>query len=223
MSLTRRRRVVIQILVLFGSLLVLNLSQPPLIADAFNREEPPTYYGDPPPGPTYLPDFTNQPTAPAHQKFGIAAHPWYLDMFLDKFIAYYKDLKITTVRLPLEWKTLEPQFGVFDWSLNDRLLNRLQDEGFDIVVEFVTVQVWASRNQAECTKSDVECDADPKYLPHLAEVATSIVKRYPFIRNWEFWNEPDWWPGMGKYDVSIYATWLKAFYDAVKKVDKTLV
>lgn len=222
MSLAFRRHVAMQVLILVCSLFLLSLAQPPVVANAFNREEPPTYFGDPPPGPAYQLNLTNQPTAPAHQKFGIAAHPWWLDMFLDQFIAYYKDLKITTVRLPVEWKVLEPQPGVYDWNLYDRLLNRLQDEGFEIVAEFVTMPVWASRNQAECAKSDLDCDADPQFLPRMAQLASATAKHYPFIRNWEFWNEPDWWPHMGKYDVAIYATWLRTFYDAVKKVDNTL-
>jgi hypothetical protein len=221
MSLTLKRRVTFFVVILFFSLFVLNLTN----AAAFDRDEPPTYYGDPPPELlNFQPDLTNMPTtATAAQKFGIAAHPWWLDMFLDQFIAYYKDLKITTVRLPVEWKTLEPQPGVYSWELNDRLLNRLQAEGFEVVAEFVTMPAWASLNPEECAKNDLACKPDEQALPRLTGMSAALVKRYPFIRSWEFWNEPDEWPYFGKNLIEVYGLYLKTFYDAVKKVDPFLM
>ena len=108
MSLTLKRRVTVLVVILLGSLFFLNLSE----ASAFDRTESPTYYGDPPPELlNFQPNLTNLPTtATARQKFGIAAHPWWLDMFLDQFIAYYKDLKITTVRLRVVGKV--PELGL---------------------------------------------------------------------------------------------------------------
>src|SRR5438105_1050504 len=67
MSLAHRRRVTMLVLAWFCLLLVTNLSEPPGIAGAFNRDEPPTYYGDPPPGPAFQPNLTNQPTAPGNR------------------------------------------------------------------------------------------------------------------------------------------------------------
>jgi hypothetical protein len=175
------------------------------------------------PDTAFNPDVTNLPTAPARQKFGIAAHPWWLDMFLDRFIAYYKDLKVTTVRLPFEWKVVEPQAGVYDFSREDRILNRLTDEGFEVVVEFVTVPIWASTNPEQCIKDDLLCRLDPRYSERLAQVTQTAVQRYPFIRNWEFWNEPDLWQNFGKRDISDYAPWLKIFYESVKRADPTVL
>jgi hypothetical protein len=171
---------------------------------------------------SFQPSVLNMPTAPAFQKFGIAAHPWWLDMFEDRFIAYYKDLKVTTVRLPFEWKVIEPQQGVYDWSREDRLLHRLNDEGFEVVAEFVTIPPWASLNKSECVKEDFKCKPNPNALQDLAKVTFASIKRYPFVRNWEFWNEPDLWPYMGSRDISDYAYWLKGFYDAAKRADPTV-
>ncbi len=183
----------------------------------------PATYQDPPPGPAFQPNLINLPSAPAQQKFGIAAHPWWLDVFLDQFIAYYKDLKITSVRLPFNWKDMEPGRGVYQWSLTDRLLNRLNDEGFEVIAEFVTVPVWASVNQAECAASDLQCDPDPRYTADMNRAAQAAVKRYPFIRYWEFWNEPDEWPHMGQNDIAKYTLWLRAFYEGAKKADPTVL
>jgi hypothetical protein len=187
-------------------------------ATALAEDSPtrPDFLIDTPYNPPFL---AGLPTGPLPQKFGIATHPWWLEMFLDRFIEYYKDLKITTVRLPFEWKAIELQPDIYDWSREDRLLNRLSDEGFEVVAEFVTVPVWASSNPEECAKEDLNCRLDPKYASQLAKIAKASVKRYPFIRHWEFWNEPDLWPNFGQKDIGDYAPWLKIFYDAAKSTD----
>jgi hypothetical protein len=153
------------------------------------------------------------PTGARANSYGIAAHPWWLKLQLDNFIKYYKDLHVNVVRLPVEWKTLEPNPASYDWSLNDRLLNRLNDEGFQVIAEFVTIPVWASSNPAECAKDDVQCGFgnDSTVKAHLQTLATMLVKRYPFIRMWEFWNEPDFWPHAGK-NIDDYAPYLQTFY-----------
>jgi hypothetical protein len=174
--------------------------------------------------PTFAPDLLNQPTtATARQKFGIAAHPWWLDWYLDKFIAYYKDLGITTVRLPYEWKVIEPKPNEYDWTLNDRLLRRLHAEGFELVLEVITVPVWAAGNPEECASWDFLCYPDNKYEQHMTRLAELSVQRYPFVRYYEFWNEPDYWPNFGSGKIERYGFWLKAFYDGVKKTDPSVL
>ncbi len=163
----------------------------------------------------------NLPTGANHHRVGIATHPWWLDMHLDTFVANFKQLGVGVVRLPLEWKTLEPAPGQYSWSLNDRLLSRLNDEGFEIVVEFVTIPVWASNNPTECAKADLNCAFSPVASGQFEAVVEAAARRYPFVRYWEFWNEPEQWPNAGR-DVSIYGAWLKLFYRAVKKADPTM-
>ncbi|HEX2913639.1 MAG TPA: beta-galactosidase [Chloroflexia bacterium] len=164
----------------------------------------------------------NLPTGASHFTFGIATHPWWLDMHLDTFIYNFKQLKTGLIRLPVEWKTIEPEPGKYDWSLNDRLLDRLNDEGFEVVAEFVTIPPWASANPAECAKSDIACAFNPDNLNHFRQTVAEIAKRYPFIRYWEFWNEPEQWPNAGR-DVCQYGRWLRAFYQSIKQVDPTML
>lgn len=184
---------------------------------------PPVY--DTPPGPPLISQWLNLPSSPIHQKFGIAAHPWWLDLFLDQFVAYYKDLHVTSVRLPIEWKTLQSDPGVLDWRLYDRLLNRLSEEGFEVIGEFVTIPYWISNNRQECLSSDLNCGLanDPETRQRFSEMVDLLARRYPAVRYWEFWNEPEYWPHMGMRDIGDYAPWLRLFYDTVKKVDPTLI
>ncbi len=159
------------------------------------------------------------PTGARSHHYGIAAHPWWLKLQLDNFIKYYKDLHVGIVRLPVEWKTLEPSPGNYDFELNDRLLNRLNDEGFQIIAEFVTVPPWAASNYDECVKADLQCrfKTSQDVKDHLGAMAAALAKRYPFIRMWEFWNEPEQWPNIR--DIAVYGPLLHTFYTATKQAD----
>src|SRR5579884_899876 len=53
--------------------------------------------------------------------FGIAGHAWWLDEHFDTFLGFYRDLGVTGVRIPLDWKRFEPQEGQYDFSLFDRV------------------------------------------------------------------------------------------------------
>jgi hypothetical protein len=163
----------------------------------------------------------NLPTS-NYYRVGIATHPWWLDMHLDTFIYNFKQLGVGVVRLPFEWKTFEPQPGQFDWSVADRLYPRLNDEGFEIVAEFITIPPWASSNPAECAKSDIDCGFNVAYASQFQAGVEAAAARYPFIRHWEFWNEPEQWPNAGR-QVPVYNTWLNLFYQAIKKTDPTML
>ncbi len=167
-------------------------------------------------------DASNRPTGAASHKIGIATHPWWLDMHLDTFIYHFKQLGVGVVRLPVEWKSIEPQPGQYDWAVNDRLLNRLNDEGFEIVAEFVTIPPWASANKAECASADISCAFNPAHSARFQAAVEATARRYPFVRNWEFWNEPEMWPQAGN-NVTVYATWLSLFYQSIKRVDSTML
>ncbi len=158
------------------------------------------------------------PTGGVGQRIGIATHPWWLEMHLDTFISNFKQLGVGVVRIPFEWKMIEPQPGQFDWRQSDKLLTRLNDEGFSVVLEFVTMPVWASNNPAECAKYDLNCAYSPLASGYFEQMVEASARRYPFVRHWEFWNEPEQWPNAGR-DVSVYGSWLKLFYRAIKRVD----
>ena len=49
---------------------------------------------------------------------------------------------------------------------------------------------------------------------------TELVARYPEVRRWEFWNEPEMWAGLRR--ASDFEPWYRAFYTAAKSVDPRL-
>lgn len=153
--------------------------------------------------------------------FGVAGHAWWLDEHLDTFVAAYRDLGTTSIRLSIDWKYIEPSPGSYRWDRYDRVLSRLVDEQFTIVGVFVTIPPWASSNPAGCgieEREPEDCDLEEQHAAAFENVARAIVTRYPFIRHWEFWNEPELWLRFGA-DIGNYLVWLKRFYTVVKRVD----
>src|ERR671933_369615 len=61
--------------------------------------------------------------------FGIAGHAWWSDEHFDEFLRMYRELGITGVRIPLDWKTFEPEEGRYDFSTFDRVFPRLDAAG----------------------------------------------------------------------------------------------
>ncbi|MDQ6908059.1 MAG: beta-galactosidase, partial [Chloroflexota bacterium] len=158
-------------------------------------------------------------------KFGIAGHMWWLDSHLNEFMAYYHQLGITNVRLSLDWKTLEPQPGQYDFAQFDRVLNRLAAENIEVIASFVAAPAWASPDSAACAKAQQEFDKErltcgirPDAEPQFRAAVRTVAARYPFIRLWEFWNEPELWSLMG-HEVADYLRWLRPFYDEIHAVN----
>lgn len=158
-------------------------------------------------------------------KYGIAGHMWWLDSHLDEFIAQYHTLGITSVRLSIDWRTFQPQPEQFVWVQYDRVLNRLAAEHIEVIGSFVTAPAWASSDPAACAQAQQVyslepniCDISPTADPQFRAAVRAVAARYPFIRLWEFWNEPEYWAHMGK-DVADYLRWLRPFYDEMHAVN----
>ena len=48
------------------------------------------------------------------------------------------------------------------------------------------------------------------------ETIRQLAARYPEVRRWEFWNEPEMWDGAR--NAPDYEWWYRAFYAAIKAV-----
>jgi hypothetical protein len=156
--------------------------------------------------------------------FGIAGHAWWLDQHLETFVGAYRDLGVTTVRLSVDWKYIEPTPGVYRWDRYDRVLDRLVDEHLTIVAVFVTVPPWAASDPTACAVEEREprdCDLRGDQIEAFERVVRATVTRYPFIRAWEFWNEPELWRHLGE-DVGDYLPLLSRFYRIVKEIDPSV-
>jgi hypothetical protein len=148
---------------------------------------------------------------------GIVGHWWYLEPNLARFLDAYADLGVTTVRITVDWRQIEPEPGRWDFARTDRLFGALIERGIEPVPVFATIPAWASLNPEACRVKELSCEPDPDKLAGLEITSLLLVSRYPRVTRWEFWNEPEMWPGMA--DPSTFQRWHRAFYRGAKRAN----
>jgi Beta-galactosidase len=151
--------------------------------------------------------------------FGIAGHAWWSDEHFDTFLRMYRELGITGVRIPLDWKTFEVEEGRYDFSMFDRVLPRLDAAGLTLTVYFVTVPAWATSNPDACRLQEQEfCDFPATREAQYRLAARAALTRYPFVRYWEAGNEPEQWRRQGN-NPADYLRMLRPFYEEAKAIN----
>jgi hypothetical protein len=114
-------------------------------------------------------------------------------------------LGVDTVRYTLRWDRIavyrprhaaDPNDPGYDWAFTDALLTGLHRHGIDVVLTLWGTPVWANRWNK------------PSYPPEsqsaLALFATATAKRYPWVRHWEVWNEPNQVGGLNPNRPKLY-------------------
>ena len=118
---------------------------------------------------------------PAPAPMGIAGHAWWSDEHFDTFLQMYRDLGITAVRIPLDWKRFEPRDGQYDFSVFDRVFPRLVAAGLELTVYFVTVPAWATSNPAPARSTSRSSATsprarEPQYRPPCAQARCAATR-----------------------------------------------
>jgi hypothetical protein len=151
--------------------------------------------------------------------FGIAGHAWWSEEHFDTFMQFYRDLGITGVRIPLDWKTFERREGQYDFSMFDRVFPRLAEAGLELTVYFVTVPPWATSNPGACEIHEQNfCDFPEARHAQYRAAARAAISRYPFVRYWEVGNEPELWRRQG-FEPADYLRQLRLFYEEAKALN----
>ncbi|NMN97773.1 glycosyl hydrolase [Antrihabitans stalactiti] len=139
---------------------------------------------------------------------------------LDRQSREISERKIRWVRLTIEWPIVNQEFGTFDWTSTDNLVNSFHDRGTEILGVATWAPTWAVPPQNQLVKHPAP--ADPARFAEFVSIAT---KRYQNrIRTWEIWNEPNigiaFGPGV---NVNLYAAMLIRSYAAIKAIDPNIV
>ncbi len=92
-------------------------------------------------------------------------------------------LGLDVVRVTLFWHRTEPAPGRFAWRRSDRLLRALHAQGLDPVVTLWGTPAWASNSGLP--------NAAPVDGADFARFAEAAAERYPDVRHWTIWNEPN--------------------------------
>jgi hypothetical protein len=118
-------------------------------------------------------------------QFGIQDDAWleHGPGTLSSRVAKLDRLGLDVVRLTLDWQRAEPRPGRYRWGRSDRLLGALRARGLAPVVTLWGTPAWANGgfgpNVAPTDAYDFET------------FAREAALRYPFVRNWVVWNEPN--------------------------------
>jgi hypothetical protein len=102
------------------------------------------------------------------------------------------ELGVGLVRYMLNWRQIaavkpkhqtNPGDPAYDWSTTDAILGALHAHGIQVLVTLYRAPAWANGGKGS--------NVAPTGNTTLANFAAAVAKRYPWIRLWEIWNEPN--------------------------------
>ncbi len=133
-------------------------------------------------------------------EYGTAKSP-----LLEDRLQMLDQLGVDAVRYTLRWDHVavfrpehpsDPNDPGYDWSSSDALLDGLYRHGIDVVLTFWGTPVWANGWNKP--------NWPPKSPSALSLFAKAAAKRYPWIRKWEVWNEPNQLGGLNPNSPRLY-------------------
>ncbi len=111
---------------------------------------------------------------------------------LNQRLATFKRLGVPLVRFTLHWNEIalrrpkdpsSPRDPAYDWHRSDRILRGLRRYGLTPVLTLVGTPAWANGKRP------------PNFAPprprDFRAFATAAARRYPWVRYWLIWNEPN--------------------------------
>ena len=87
------------------------------------------------------------------------------------------------VRVTFSWRTIEPARGELDWQAADEMLGTLRRAGLTPLVTLLGTPAWANGGRA--------ANVPPRSAAVFAEFARAAAERFPWVRHWIVWNEPN--------------------------------
>jgi hypothetical protein len=137
---------------------------------------------------------TQPASASRYVRFGLQDDAWlqYGPGTLEERLAKLDQLGVSLVRFNLHWdqiaprRPLQPQSPddpAYAWAGPDAVLDGLHEHGIDVIISLVGAPRWANGGRA------------PNWVPlqgsTFAAFASAAAKRYPWVKRWVIWNEPN--------------------------------
>jgi len=141
---------------------------------------------------------------------------------VDSLIKLMADAGVDYIRLNFRWAYIETLKGNFNWTIHDRLVDKLIANNIAIDGLFGVVPSWANGMTAQNTPVGYNSTSyPPTNVQDFYDFVKVTVERYKTrIRYWTMRNEPNlasyWAPAP---NIEEYTLNLKAGYEAVKAVD----
>jgi cellulase (glycosyl hydrolase family 5) len=133
-------------------------------------------------------------TAAPGVQFGLADDAWLQDGpgTLSSRLASLDALGVQIVRFTLNWNQIastrpatpaSPNDPAYNWTSVDTVVNALRTHGVGVVLQLVGTPTWANGGHG------------PNYAPTSAATFASFARaaalRYPWVKRWLIWNEPN--------------------------------
>jgi len=112
--------------------------------------------------------------------YGIQDDAWieYGNGTVEQRLLALQRLGLGLVRVTVRWDDVERTQGSFDWTHADAVLAPLEAAGVDALVTIYGTPRWANGGRA------------PNVAPARG-ADFAVAERYPFVRRWTIWNEPN--------------------------------
>ena len=118
-------------------------------------------------------------------RYGIQDDAWLLQGpgdAADRFDQLAK-LSPQVVRFNMRWDGIERNQGEYDWTDPDIVLNGLHERGIPAVVAIIGAPSWSNGGRGP--------NWAPTRAAFIASFARVAASRYPWVRDWLIWNEPN--------------------------------
>jgi hypothetical protein len=92
-------------------------------------------------------------------------------------------LGVELVRVTLEWRSIETSRGTYAWERSDSILGALRAAGLTPLVGIWGTPGWANGGRG--------ANVAPSSASSFASFARAAAERYPWVRSWIVWNEPN--------------------------------
>ena len=118
-------------------------------------------------------------------RYGIQDDAWLLygAGTLESRVETLDRMGVEIVRFTIDWNKVEARQGEYDWSRADPVLRALRDRGIRAVVALNGAPRWANGGRS------------PNWAPTsgstFASFAAVAATRYPWVKDWLIWNEPN--------------------------------
>ena len=124
-------------------------------------------------------------SASPNVRYGIQDDAWLLygEGTIESRVATLDRLGVDLVRFTVDWSKVESRRGTRDWSAVDPVLNELRAAGIRAVVTLYGAPRWANGGRSS--------NWAPTSGSTFAAFAAAAAKRYPWVKDWLIWNEPN--------------------------------
>ncbi|HEX3290229.1 MAG TPA: hypothetical protein VHR46_02465 [Gaiella sp.] len=102
---------------------------------------------------------------------------------LDDRVARLGELGTQAVRVTLDWREIEAVQGTYDWSRDGTLLDALRGSDIEPVVAIWGTPAWANGGGGP--------NVPPRAAASFASFVRAAAERFPWVRRWIVWNEPN--------------------------------